>query len=577
MLTCKKCGCEDSYTGRSCPMCGEAYVINDTDIAKYFALLDEAKREKDYEGILEATHFLADIGDSAAQRDMGKFLEDGELLQKDLDLAMKYFKLAAYQNEPYSAYRYSRLVSRADESAAWFWLLFSAVLGCTEAYPEVAESMSDRGYEEDAHYFYYLSALCDDIDSIITLAKRYSEGIGVPRSLGCAKWYMDKLKLPPIYAIKLAYRLRHEIPAEPPVPTLKNYTGLLRSMKKEAQASGWRSAFMKLCEILTERGDTDSMIDIGTAEIESGRTKSGLAHLSRAAASGNVRAHLQFARLYTEGKHLGKNLPEALSHLLSAGELGSAEAYKLAAEICTDSDSTVRDCNRAIELYGLADMLGLHECKEQIVKIKKEREELYRLAAEASPEDAYYSYGLSADMGHAPAMVSFADCLEHGIGCKINRHGAYLIYKKAASLMNTDGIYHTARCMLLGIGTNRDFYGARELLSMLQREGDARAEKLLASSDAARQRKRGQAKYQRAMGLIHKHKFALAAESLRGALKYKHGKGIYTLACLYDFGIGVRCNRDRAYELYETAFRLRFRDPSAEYKQLVFRMLKKAE
>ena len=72
--------------------------------------------------------------------------------------------------------------------------------------------------------------------------------------------------------------------------------------------------------------------------------------------------------------------------------------------------------------------------------------------------------------------------------------------------------------------------------------------------------------------LMGQKKFAEAERALLGCLKAEHGKGIYTLGCLNEFGLGIPTNRERAFKLYECAFDLGFRDPRAVYKLVILRM-----
>jgi TPR repeat protein len=78
--------------------------------------------------------------------------------------------------------------------------------------------------------------------------------------------------------------------------------------------------------------------------------------------------------------------------------------------------------------------------------------------------------------------------------------------------------------------------------------------------------------YSKAMRLIHMKKFTEAEKMLRVCLRLGHAKGIYTLGCLNEFGLGIPTNRGVAFRLYETAFELKFRDPRAVYKLRILRM-----
>ena len=276
MIICKNCGHADVYTGAPCAACGEKFALTEDDVRLKIEELEEAIREKHYEDILECYHLLADIGYTDAEKEYAKILEKGQLVERNLDLAMKYFYKAAKKNDPYSAFRYSRLVSRENDDAARFWLFYSSVLGCIESYPSTAEELSALGHEEDATYFYYLAAASNDVDSIVTLAKRYMAGIGAEESDKYAKWHMDKLKIPPFHAIKAAYKLRHEKAEEPPTPKPKDWDAFLRMLALEARRSEYTTAYLKLAEILSERGDVESSATVGYALVNGENCKQNI-------------------------------------------------------------------------------------------------------------------------------------------------------------------------------------------------------------------------------------------------------------------------------------------------------------
>ncbi len=575
MIVCKKCGYEGTYTGDPCPECGEVFSLNKNDIAEQLSALSIAEDERDYESMLESLHILADVGHTASEREYARILERGELLPRDLNRAMLYFKRAAEKNDAYAAYRYSRLASRESNEASWFWLMFSAILGCKESYPEVAEGFSARGYEEDALYFYALAAACDDVSSIAQVAKRYYNGIGTEPSPAYAKWYMDKLTIPPIYAIKLAYNLRRERAEEPPMLTLKNYNGLLRRLVKAADANGFTTARMRLSEILSERGDTDAMVYVAESNIKNGSFAEGMRLLAVAADAGNIDAHLKLADVYIDGKLAERDLSLAVRHLISAGELGSYLGYERAGDVYCSGEREIRNVNRGLELYDLASVLGSASARETSEMIKSEREHLYNSAPALAPRDAFSAFMRSADMGYYPSMMKLAECFEQGLGTKINRYGAYYWYKKASEFDEAEAFFALGRCYADGIGVDRDFKAARAAFIRAERLGCKSAHGEVIALLDRKLKKSARALYSKAMRLIHLSKYEPAYELLEISSELKYPKAIYTLGCLYEFGKGVPCDRERAYAMYEEAYALRFRDPRARYKLVILKMVKR--
>ena len=177
MIRCNKCGYVGSYYGPKCPACKEIFDLTPEEIEEKIAEIDKAENLRQYELVAEGHHILADIGRTESQKKYAAMLEKGDGVARDLDAAMDYYYLAAEKNDALSAFRYSRLVERASDKAAGFWLRYSAVLGCVEAYPALAAKLAREGEDELANYYYALSAAYDDTDSIVTLAKRYYNGL----------------------------------------------------------------------------------------------------------------------------------------------------------------------------------------------------------------------------------------------------------------------------------------------------------------------------------------------------------------------------------------------------------------
>ncbi len=553
---------------------------NESDISmpKIDALtaeLERARAERDHIETVRLTRMLAELGHTDSISEYAMMLEAGELVPRDLDLAMEYFRRAAERNDPYSAYRYAKLVSRENDEISRFWLIFSAVIGCESAYPEAADEFAELGLTEAAHYFRHIAALSEHVPSIVALARAHAEGTLGEARPEYARWYMDRLKTPPIYAIKLAYTLRREKAEEPPMPTVKNYTGLLQSLASEAKYSGFTSAYIRLSEILSERGDSEAMTDVGLHYVSVGRLAEGLSLLERACAVGNIRANLKTAELYVAGESVMPDPAFAVRYLIRAGELGSGAGYELAADLLATDEFGIRDAERALELYDMASVLGSESAYESAVYIRKTRESLYELAiTESDAASAFSHLSRSADMDHLPAWVRLGEFLEEGRGCTPDRKRAFLLYKRSAEHGDAEGIYRLGRCYVHGIGVNRDHKRAGELLARAERLGERRAHDELLMMYKAKVKKVGASAYSAAIRLLHSGKYDAAYEYLFVSEKLKHPKAIYTLGCLYEFGVGVPCDRTRAYAMFEEAFALRFRDPRARYKLIILEMVK---
>lgn len=581
MIICKNCGYEGPYQTPVCPECNTRFTLDEDDIKDQLSILEDALKNKQYEEVVECYHMLADADYTPAEKEYAKILEKGQLTPRNLDGAMTYFYKAAKKNDPYSAYKYSRLATRGNDETGRFWLIYSAILGCPEAYPVVAEEFSELGYEEDAHYFFWLAAACDDVESIVTMAKRYYDGIGTEKSAEYAKWYMDKLKIPPIYAIKLAYKLRHAEAKEPPKVTPKNYNGLLKMLAVQADRCGFDTAALRLREILAECGDSESAAYVGEYLIE-GRgcvqdIPRGTLFLEHAASLDNIHAYILLGNLYRDGKHIAKNPSTAIKYYQKAGELGSHGAYLILGDILYTGEFGERDIAGAVELYDYALSMGSAEAQQKSDTIKKEREMLYARAQKeepSNPEEAFRLYSMSSAMGHPKAAFKTAYCFECGNGTKKNRHGAYTFYKKAVGFGYEPAYFNLAMCYAKGYGTKLDYDMARQMLIKAERLGDERAQKAIASLMEKKMKKISKQLYSSAMRLIYQRKFTPAKTHLEIAADLLYPKAIYTLGCLYEFGIVVTCDKEKGFALYEKAYSLFFRDPRARYKLKVLKMLK---
>ncbi len=581
MVTCKKCGYVGEYTGDPCPLCNSKLILNDVELREELKALGMAVKSKKYEYAADGYRKLAEDGYTEAQKEYANILEKGVLVPRNYDLAMEYFYKAAKKNDAYAAYRYSRLVNRESDEISLFWLIYSAILGCAEAYPIVADKFSKMGHYEDARHFYSLAAACDDVESIVRLARIYFDGIGTEKTPEYAKWYMDKLRIPPIYAIKLAYSLRGVTAKEPPQTPPKNYDGLLFRLKNKAREFDFGTAYFKISEILAKRGDADSITTVGNALIqgngcEQNITK-GLSMLTKAADLNNVSAFLSLAKFYSDGKYAERDMEKAISYYNSAGMRGSAAAYEMAADIYRDGTYVDTDVEMAMKYYDLAIRLGSFSALKKSDSIKQKRIELYNraLSLEKSfPNEAFLLYTEACKMGHVKATHRLAVCLELGIGTKINRHEAFFLYGKAVKLGEDAALLSLGICYAKGIGTKLDFALAKEVLTKAERLGVEGASDAIRAIMERKKTKLAKRFYSTAMRLIYMKKFDASKNYLEIAAQLKSPRAIYTLGCLYEFGIGAPCDKQKAFLLYEKSYSLFFRDPRSSYKLSVLRMLK---
>ena len=581
MIYCKECGYEGIYTGPVCSQCGARIRLDERELIDLKREIKAAKAAGEYETVVENFLILADMGDTDGEREYAKLLEKGSLVPRDIDLATDYFYRAAKKNDPTSAYRYSRLVSRMNDAAGRFWLAFSAVLGCPAAYLGTAEQYAELGKHDFANHYYYLAASGDDVDAIVKLASRYYSGEGIEQNESYAKWYMDKLTFPPLHAIKMAYRLRSVKAAEAPAIVCKNYDGMIRELIGEAKKQQFPTAEAYLYGLLADRGDSDAMCELAEHYLfdESGRNPNeAIRVLTRAAASGSARAYTMLGLVYRSGAVVPQNIPLALDSFEHAGKLGNAEAYEYMGDIYHSKDYTGRDIAKAYELYELAASGGVASAGEKAAGIRASREGYYYHAPrdeDTDPERAFRGYAISAMMGCAPAMLKLAECYALGIGTEVDRSLAFDYYKKSVERGLEAAYFPLGICYSRGVGVAFNFDLAVKNLKRALNNGDERAKKELVRLYENKKRHLGDKIYSQAMRLIYQKKFSEAVRVLTVAIDFKHPKAIYTLGCLYEFGRGVECDKRYAYELYTAAEKLSFKDTRSKYKSNILRMIKR--
>jgi len=581
MIRCAECGYLGEYTGARCPSCGKEFTLTEEQLEKRRQEIDLAMKRKDYPYAVECYHILADMGDMQAQKELASLLERGDLVGRDPDRAMHYFYKAAIQGDVFSAYRYSRLVGRHSERAQDLWLAFSAIMGCKSAYSPLAERLSASGREDEANYFYALAAAHDDTDAIVTLAKRYYSGVGAEKNEAFAKWYMDKLTLPPIHAIKLAYRIRGVKAEEPPAPCHPDLDRMLRRLAAMAKEQKYKTVEAAICSMLADRGDNAAAVNLSKMLMDGDGiqrdTEKAISLLKSAAANESAEANKLLGDLYVVGKAVTPDTERALSYYRRAADLGISNAYESMGDIYCEGELVERNIPEAIRLYDLAAAEGHESARGKSDSLKSAREEYYRRAEAAlrdAPEEAFKSYLISDEMGYAPATLGLALCYRDGIGTRVNRRAAFRLFEKARELREDRAIFHLGLCYAKGIGTAFNFKKARELLLISARLGSEEATAELKCLLERKKKRMTQGVYSRAMRLLHEKKFAEAREELEACVALSHGKGIYTLGCLCEFGLGIPTDRERAFALYEQAFSLKFRDPRAVYKQCVLRKSK---
>ena len=578
-MRCTNCGYEGGFIKNACPECHQKITLTGEDARRIKIELDNALQAKEYENAIEYYEILTACGDVESQREYAKLLEEGVLVGEDLVRAINLYKDAAMKNDAYSAFKYSNYVCRQSIAEGNFWLIYSAALGESEAYVPAAKELSRSGRESEANYFFSLASDSDHREATTTLAKRYYEGVGFESaSPEYAKWYLKKFKFPPLYSTPMLLKLRKVAPKEPPRVNFDR-DAFLRSLVKTSLDVGCESATLHLCEILGKRGDISALASAGMMKVQNigsyGECEDGLRILRECAVRGSSDAYITLGDLYREGKYLSADINAAIFNYEMAAKMGRADALEALGDIFTDGKDVKRDFIKALEYYERADKLGSVKGERRSNEIRGERDRLYKSALSApTDEEKFKLFAIACAMGHPLSATRLAECYEKGIGTRPESVSAFTWYLEATKRAEHSALVPLGRCYADGFGVNRNFKLALAALIKADRLADKRAAELITRIYEAKKRKIAKKIYSQAMRLVHIGKSDIAVELLALSEQLEYPKAIYSLGCLYEFGMGVPTDKDRAYDMYERAYKLKFRDPRAKFKLSILRIAK---
>ena len=577
MINCKSCGYVGAYEGKKCPECATPYTLTESEVRQILDDTHRARENKEMESVAANYRMLADFGIPEAQREWGRLLEsEGEYAR-----ANALYRLAAEAGDATAAYRFAiRNIELVDEGRR-FWLAYASILGCKESFSATADAMSEIGKEHIADYYYRHAAACDDVGAIVTLARRYAEGIGCEKNEGYAKWFMDKLTLPPIHAIRLAYRLRGVEAIEPPIPTCDFYDDHLRSLIREAERFGFVGARLFLVELLAERGDVSALLELSHLYLEGIGTQvridEGVAALRTAATSGSAEAYRLLGDAYLVGEYVSKNIDEALRAYSCAVDLGDGISALRMGMLYEEGDGVEENPAYAVTLYEEGARLGCEEAARRCAHLKDRRELLYQygLAMRGTdPEGAFRHFAMSTHMGYTPAEVKLGDCYLFGIGTRVDRRRAYLWYRSAVRRGEGEALYPLALCYSRGAGVAFDYRQAVATLKLAAAHGCENADRELKRLYRNRLKKSMRQMLSSAVRLLYQHKHDEAYRLFSVLARMDEGQAVYYLGACYEFGVGVQIDRNRAYSYYGRAVDLGFIDKRAHHKAMFLKLIR---
>ncbi len=582
MVFCKVCGYEGAYTSKLCPVCKQELKLSESEISEIRNNIELAKKHKETETVIEGYHILADLGDTEGEREWARLLEKGDGVSQDIDLAMDFYRRAAEKFDSLSAYKYSELLSRINDTVSRFWLEFSAFLGYERAYLDAAKSHISRGESAYANHYLYLAAIYDDVDAIVMLSERYYKGEGIEKSPEIAKWYMERLNFPPLHALRLSLKLRSFKAKEAPNISLRDRRELAINLLGKANKLQLSHPVFFLTSYLFEEGDVREGVALGEMYLTGFGTKQnshqGMRCLSRAAASGNAKAYMSLGKIYLEGIHTERNTRLAIEYLEKAASLGLGEAYEQLGDVYHNAALEYFSIPTALSFYQKGAAQGSYGARKKADKILSIREQFYKKALECaniSPEESFKNRIAGAAMGHPGAKILLAEAYARGIGTKPDRAEAFALWKSAADDDFDRAYLPLGLCYAYGFGVAFDFDKALKALSIADRRGEGKARGEVRRLLENKKRALAKKFYSTAMRLIYLGKFNTAKNYLEAASDLMLSKAIYTLGCLYEFGKGTSTDKAEAYRLYDKADKSGFSDNRSKYKLTILKMLKK--
>ena len=390
---------------------------------------------------------------------------------------------------------------------------------------------------------------------------------------------MDKLTIPPIYALKLAYKLRSAKAEIPPEPKFTSRSRILRGLIRDAARYSLPEVQLHLGELLLADGTADALFILGTMYAEGvgcdGRVDEGVELLKRAAEKGSAEAAKYLGNAYASGRIVERDIDLALSYYKTSGGLGEGAAYEIMGDLFAEGVMVDQNPAYAIELYELGARAGHEGCKSKAESLSKRREELYKSAKaeiRANPEKAATLCAESCFMGYLPAHRELARMFENGIGLKKNRRLAFTWYSMAVKKGDTDAWLDLGRCYGYGIGTAFDFKKATHALDMAAKYGSVDGERELLRLLNNKKKHMTRSLLSMGVRLVYKKKFIQAHNLLSAAAELGCRDAYYVLGCLYEFGLGVATSRQKAFEHYNRAFDMGLRDPKQAYKLKILKM-----
>ena len=582
MLRCKKCGYKNPRYDLICPECSTAYELSESECDKLIGEAAERLSRNDFIRAVDIYKLLASVGNRDGERELALILERGILLPRDFEVAMQYYASAALKGDPFSAYKHSRMLV-GNDNISDFWLAYSALMGCKEAYPD-AFALYSR-YKERGTAAYYCSQIAEegDTDAIIEMARRHLYGDGVEQNERMAKWYIERLDHIPLHALKLQRRLQavQGRALRPQLPRFTEKNRVVERLIGSAKKHGYNKVLLSLCQLYSENGTKDARVFLALLHIEGiefqQNIELGINMLEDAVRQGSVIGAKLLGDLYAGGEYLEVDNKLATHYYRQAASLGGEGEYEALGDIFHHGIITEPDYALALSLYEKGAKAGSFGAQRKLQMMHEERERFYIDATKLerlNPDEAFILFKKSVECGYLPAHARIGWYYERGIGTKADRKAAFNHYKAAYDAGDKRAIESLGRCYARGIGTAFDFDRASELLSVARGMGSHSADRELFRIYENKKKHMIRSLYSTATRLYYQRKYDTARSMYEVCMQLGLGEATYSIGCLYEFGITTEPDRKIALRFYKKASEQGYNDPRQYHKQCMLRIWK---
>lgn len=598
-MKCRNCESEWHSAGniKACPFCQADCTMPEDELALLYTEATKIDEENEDE---RAAAFcrVAEYGYPPALYSYGLCYEEGKGVPKSESNAIVYYRIAALDGHPDSAYRLALLLRRRyfgkpEADVAYFWLRVAAELGVSGARCllgdcyEKGEGIAANPLR--AAYWYTLAAEAGDFSAAYRLVALYHEGRGVKKNPAYEKYYAEIAYNGGVRAAErniraLGPRVFSEVPAR---IELKNRNEERFELGFRAYGEGKYKIAVAMYTLAAKDGYARAQNALGVChENGHGVEKSedeAVVWYRFAAEGGYDLAFVNLGNCYRYGRGLAKNEENAFACYLTAAENGFAHAQCIVANCYFDAELVARNIPEAMKWYEKAALQGESEAMERINAIRADMTDLYNRGVDAYEKRDYASavkfYTLAAEFGHRGAQCNLGYCYQNGHGCEKNDRYAVYYYSKAAAQESGTAEMNLALCYLRGEGSLCYRYRvANELLRRAVAHGVPQAEEIYQENITRKKKKMARRVWSMSATVMARGMSELqnALQLRRIAAEMGNGRAMFALGCHYEFGFGVPMDDKIAAAWYERARAAGYRNGS-RMKSAILHMIRRPD